>query len=84
MENKMNDKLDKVRDLLVDKIFKSRSNWSLEEMEENGFNNSGEMIDVLYKKSIKDLEEILRLSQNLERIKDLEEYWEKNNNGKIL
>ena len=56
MENKMNDKLDKVRDLLVDKIFKSRSNWSLEEMEENGFNNSGEMIDVLYKKSIKDLE----------------------------
>ena len=84
MENKMNDKLDKVRDLLVDKIFKSRSNLSLEEMEENGFNNSGEMIDVLYKKSIKDLEEILRLSQNLERIKDLEEYWEKNNNGKIL
>ena len=80
----MDDKYAKVRDLLVDKIFKSRSNWSLEEMEENGFNNSGEMIDVLYKKSIKDLEEILRLSQNLERIKDLEEYWEKNNNGKIL
>ena len=64
----MDTKYAKLRNLLVDKIFKQRSDWSLEEMKENGFNNSGEMIDNLYKKSLKELEKLYK--NNL---------WEKNN-----
>ena len=56
----MDDKYAKVRDLLVDKIFKQRSDWSLEEMEGNGFNNSGEMIDDLYKRSLKELDKLYK------------------------
>ena len=71
--------------LLIDKIFENRSDWSLEEMEENGFNNSGEMIDALHRKRMAGIEKISGKSEFINgKYLDISLNKEKNSKFKIL
>ena len=45
---------------LVDKIFKLRANWTEEDMLNNGYNNSGDMIGKLIQYNLSQLNEILQ------------------------
>ena len=45
---------------LVDRIFKLRANWTEEDMLNNGYNNSGDMIGKLFQYNLSQLNEILQ------------------------
>ena len=45
---------------LVDKIFKLRANWTEEDMLNNGYNNSGDMIGKLFQYNLSQLNRIIK------------------------
>ena len=48
------------KDELIDKIFELRSDWTEEDMIDNGYNNSANMVTKLYKCNELQLHEILK------------------------